>query len=237
MNAKPLPEGLTADVVINNSLMAQTSTNSMDKAKAKFKKIKSYKKFMTAEIEAQGQTFKMSRTESFLSPSCYKAETNAMGMTVQSQVVNANTGGEQNMQSGKKTLNQEERSEIINNARLDKDLLYKENGHVLDLTGIEAAMGEDCYVIKRTNSKGDESTEFYSIDSGLLIQLTKSETMGPEGSSPVVTIIQFTDFKDYDGLKLPSKQSMNAGGQNIDFILTSMKLNEKLKAKDFIWEE
>jgi len=237
MNAKPLPEGLTADVVINNSLMAQTSTNSMDKAKAKFKKIKSYKKFMTAEIEAQGQTFKMNRTESFLSPSCYKAETNAMGMTVQSQVVNANGGGEQNMQSGKKTLNQEERSEIINNARLDKDLLYKENGDVLDLTGIEAAMGEDCYVIKRTNSKGDESTEFYSIDSGLLIQLTKSETMGPEGSSPVVTIIQFTDFKDYDGIKLPSKQSMNAGGQNIDFILTSMKLNEKLKAKDFIWEE
>jgi hypothetical protein len=237
MNAKPLPEGLTADIVINNCLMAQTSTNSMDKAKATFKKIKSYKKFMTAEIEAQGQTFKMSRTESFLSPSYYKAETNAMGMTVQSQVVNASSGGEQNMQSGKKTLNEQERLEIINNARLDKDLLYKENGDVLDLTGIEAAMGEDCYVIKRTNSEGDESTEFYSIDSGLLVQLTKSETMGPEGSSPVVTIIQFTDFKDYDGIKLPSKQSMNAGGQNIDFILTSMKLNEKLKSKDFIWEE
>ena len=160
-----------------NKLYLEQHYNGIGFAKKELeRKIKSYKKFMTAEIEAQGQTFKMNRTESFLSPSCYKAETNAMGMTVQSQVVNANGGGEQNMQSGKKTLNQEERSEIINNARLDKDLLYKENGDVLDLTGIEAAMGEDCYVIKRTNSKGDESTEFYSIDSGLLIQLTKVVT-------------------------------------------------------------
>jgi predicted Zn-dependent peptidase len=237
MNEKPLPEGLTADKVINNSLMAQTSTSSMDQAKAKFKKIKSYKKFMTAEVEAQGQTFKMSRTESFLSPSCFKSEMNAMGMTVQSQVVNSSNGGEQNMQTGKKALEKQEREEIIMKARLDKDLFYKENGDILDLTGIELAMDQDCYVIKRTNSKGDESTEFYSINSGLLIQLTKSETMGPEGSDPIVTIMQFTDYKDYNGLRLPSKQTMSAGGQNIEFIVNSMKINEKLKTKDFIWEE
>jgi hypothetical protein len=30
---------------------------------------------------------------------------------------------------------------------------------------------------------------------------------------------------------------MNAGGQNIEFKVNSMKLNEKLKAKDFVWEE
>jgi hypothetical protein len=61
--------------------------------------------------------------------------------------------------------------------------------------------------------------------------------MGPEGSDPIVTIMQFTDYKDYNGLRLPSKQTMSAGGQNIEFIVNSMKINEKLKTKDFIWEE
>jgi hypothetical protein len=78
--------------------------------------------------------------------------------------------------------------------------------------------------------------EFYSVISSFLIQVIKSEKVA-EGAKPMVTTIQFTDYKDYDGLKLPSKQSMNSGGQNIDFVVNSMKLNEKLKPKDFIWEE
>jgi hypothetical protein len=216
--------------------MAQTSSSSMDEVKSKFKKIKSYRKDMTAELEAQGQTFKMSRIETFLSPSFFKAETNAMGMTVQSQVVNDKSGGEQNMQTGKKSLSEEERLVVINSSRLDKDLNYKEIGDVLDLIAIEPTMGEDCYVINRVSSKGNQTTEFYSVISSLLIQVIKSEKVA-EGAKPMVTTIQFTDYKDYDGLKLPSKQSMNSGGQNIDFVVNSMKLNEKLKPKDFIWEE
>ena len=97
-------------------------------------------------------------------------------------------------------------------------------------------MGEDCYVIVRKSAKGDESSEFYSISSGLLIQSAKSEPIS-EGAEPTVTTIQYTEYKNYDGLKLPSKLSMNAAGQDIEFVVSSMKLNEKLKSKDFVWEE
>ncbi len=236
INQKPLPEGITAQQVINDYMLAKTSSSSLDEVKNKFKKIKSYRKEMTAELEAQGQTFKMSRIESFLSPSFFKAETNAMGMTVQSQIINDKTGGEQNMQTGKKTFSEIERQDVINGSRLDKDLFYKEIGDVLTLLAVENIMGEDCYVIKRINSKGDELTEFYSLNSGLLTQIIKSEIVA-EGAKPIITTIQFSDYKDYDGLKFPSKQSMNAGGQNIEFKVNSIKLNEKLKAKDFIWQE
>ena len=57
-----------------------------------------------------------------------------------------------------------------------------------------------------------------------------------EDSGATVTTIQYTEYKNYDGLNLPCKMSMNAAGQNIDFVVNSMKLNEKLKSKDFIWE-
>jgi hypothetical protein len=208
----------------------------MDEVRSKFKKIKSYKKVMTAELEAQGQSFKMNRTESFLSPSYFKAETNAMGMTIQSQVVNDKTGGEQNMQTGKKTFTDDERLAVIYDSRLDKDLVYEENGDDIQLAGIEKVMGEDCYVINRKISKGDETTEFYAISSGLLIQITKTEIVA-EGAKPMVTTIQFTEYKDYGLIKLPSKNSMDAAGQNIEFTVESMNINEKLKSKEFIWEE
>ena len=54
---------------------------------AKFKKIKSYKKEMTAEIQAQGQTFKMERTETYKAPSCFKAETIAMSSNMHALIV------------------------------------------------------------------------------------------------------------------------------------------------------
>ena len=140
------------------------------------------------------------------------------------------------MQTGKKTFSETERQDVINGSRIDKDLVYQEIGDVLTILAVENIMGEDCYVIKRINSKGDELTEFYSLNSGLLTQIIKSEIIA-EGAKPIITTIQFSDYKDYDGLKFPSRQSMNSGGQNIEFKVNSIKLNEKLKAKDFIWQE
>ena len=236
MEYKALPEGLTAKQVINNYLMAQTSKKSMDEVKSVFKKMKSFKKQITAEIEAQGQTFSMQMNEMYKAPSCYKSETVAMGMTVQSSVINSKVGGEQNMQTGKKTFTEEERLSNLNEHRLDKDLNYEENGEVLVLKAIEKVMAEDCYVVERTAEKGDITTDFYAISSSLLIQSMKKEDAG-EGREPIVTTMQYSDYKDYDGLQMPSKITMNVGGQNIELKVKSMQINAKLKEKDFVWEE
>ena len=72
------------------------------------------------------------------------------------------------MQTGKKTFSDEERESILSNSRLDKDLNYKERGEEITLKGIETTMGEDCYVIARISTKGDESTEFYAQVRGYL---------------------------------------------------------------------
>ena len=124
---------MTAEDVLFNYVMAQTSTTSIDDAKKKFKKIKSFRKEMSASIDAQGQTFTMEMIEQFKSPSFYKSETIAMGMTVQSEVINSKSGGTQNMQTGKTNFTADERSSKLNKHKLDSDLYYKENGVTLDL--------------------------------------------------------------------------------------------------------
>ena len=90
--------------------------------------------------------------------------------------------------------------------------------------------------IERIAKKGDISTDFYAISSSLLIQSMKKEDTG-EGREPMVTTMQYSDYQDYDGLQMPSKITMNVGGQNIELKVKSMQINAKLKEKDFVWEE
>ena len=41
----------------------------------------------------------------------------------------------------------------------------------------------------------------------------------------------------YYSYQIPSKITMNVGGQNIELKVKSMQINAKLKEKDFVWEE
>ena len=234
--SKPLPEGLTAEDVLFNYVMAQTSTTSIDDAKKKFKKIKSFRKEMSASIDAQGQTFTMEMIEQFKSPSFYKSETIAMGMTVQSEVINSKSGGTQNMQTGKTNFTADERSSKLNKHKLDSDLYYKENGVTLDLTGIENVMGEDCYVLNRMEKSGEKSTMFLSISSGLLLQYSSQNTP-KEGESPVLSTVQFLEYQENGGILVPGKTVMDINGNALEISLKKMEINPKLKASDFDWEE
>ena len=234
--SKPLPEGLTAEDVLFNYIMAQTSTKSIDDAKKKFKKIKSFRKEMSASIDAQGQTFTMEMIEQFKSPSFYKSETIAMGMTVQSEVINSKSGGTQNMQTGKTNFTADERSSKLNKHKLDSDLYYKENGVTLDLTGIENVMGEDCYVLNRMEKSGEKSTMFLSVSSGLLLQYSSQNTP-KEGESPVLSTVQFLEYQENGGILVPGKTVMDINGNALEISLKKMEINPKLKASDFDWEE
>ena len=236
MDTKPLPEGLTAEKVIHKYVMAQTSSNSLDEAKKKFKSIKSYKKQLTATIEAQGQSFSMEMTEMYKSHAYYKAETIAMGMTVQSEVINPKNGGQMNMQMGKKSYSSDELKSKIHDHRLDKDLYYEENGETIELVAIENALGEECYVVKRQDGKGKSSTEFYSTNSGLLIQ-NISQQESEKDKEPATSTVQFSDYKDIDGFKYPSKLTMDINGNPMEINVSKMELNCKIKKSEFSWED
>ena len=236
MDAKPLPEGLTAEKVIHKYVMAQTSSNSLDEAKKKFKSIKSYKKQLSATIEAQGQSFSMEMTEMYKSHAYYKAETIAMGMTVQSEVINPKNGGQMNMQMGKKSYSSDELKSKIHDHRLDKDLYYEENGETIELVAIENALGEECYVVKRQDGKGKSSTEFYSTNSGLLIQ-NISQQESEKDKEPATSTVQFSDYKDIDGFKYPSKLTMDINGNPMEINVSKMELNCKIKKSEFSWED
>ena len=124
----------------------------------------------------------------------------------------------------------------IHDHRLDKDLYYEENGETIELVAIENALGEECYVVKREDGKGKSSTEFYSTNSGLLIQ-NISQQESEKDKEPATSTVQFSDYKDIDGFKYPSKLTMDINGNPMEINVSKMDLNCKLKKSEFSWED
>ncbi|MEP2968170.1 MAG: insulinase family protein, partial [Nonlabens ulvanivorans] len=82
------------------------------------------------------------------------------------------------------------------------------------------------FVIKWT----DMRKSFYDTETGLLVGLERM-TMTPQG--PTMSVTQFSDYKDYSGVKFPTSMVIPMMGQEITFELKDLKVNPGLKDSDF----
>ncbi|GAB3663515.1 hypothetical protein GCM10028791_38900 [Echinicola sediminis] len=76
-----------------------------------------------------------------------------------------------------------------------QELYFDEMGYAVSYGGTEEVEGEKAHKLLLKDSNGAETTEFYSVDSGLKLK-TKSDVSGE---------VWFMDYKEVDGLVMPSK--------------------------------
>ena len=88
----------------------------------------------------------------------------------------------------------------------------------VELTEFE---GQSAYEVKLTDADGDESTQYFAEDSGLLIGVTATQS-GPMGDSEVTTVL--SDYTDYDGVKQAATTvlKMTAMGMEIKNTVTEV---------------
>lgn len=87
-------------------------------------------------------------------------------------------------------------------AEFDSVLLdYKEKGHKVDLVGKETDEGHDVYHLRVTRKGGEVQHYYLDAESGMERKITSS-LKGPNGETATATI-EFGDFRDVDGLKVP----------------------------------
>ncbi|EAS20535.1 putative peptidase, M16 family [Flavobacteria bacterium BBFL7] len=94
------------------------------------------------------------------------------------------------------------------------------------LDGAERLGDHNVYVIKWNDLK----SSFYDTETGLLVG-TESTTMTPQGETKVVT--QYSDFKEYAGVKFPTSMLIPMMGRELTFELKDLKVNPGLKDSDF----
>ncbi len=104
----------------------------------------------------------------------------------------------------------------------------------LELTEFE---GQSAYKVKLVDADGDESTEYFAEDGGLLLGVTAMQS-NQMGESEVTTV--FSDYKDFSGLMQPATTviKMTAMGMEIKNTVTEVTVNdvtpEKLEPPDSI---
>lgn len=229
----PLPEGLTAQQVINDYLLAITGKENLDDVKKVYKKLKGIKSVMNGAISQGGQEFSMTFTTYQKAPNSFKMEINAMGMVVQKEVFNGSTGGSMNMQTGKQDLSAEEIAKKKITSALDKELRYKELGYQLELMSIEKVNDVPTYKVAITNPFNSVSYAYFDVDSKLKVSEMKIET---SSSGESATVIQyFSDYQSSKYLKYPNKVVVENNGQEIELNVSSVEYNPKFSSDEFSW--
>jgi len=207
---KPLPEGMTTQIVLNNYIKAIGGEKAV-------KNVKTIAILSTGTIQGQQLDF-VTKT----APKKLAAEMKAMGMTMMKQIVNEK--GAYTVQQGKrKDITGEELATLQEEANTFKELALLNNKKVT-LTGIENINGADAYVLNI-----DKNKYYYDVKTGFKVAESKERE---QAGQKMTQTTYFQDYKDVKGLKFPYKTIMNVGIE-IELTTTEVKINEGVTDLDF----
>lgn len=178
-------ENVTPTTIINDYLEA---IGGVDKLKA----VKSVSQVSKANLMGQEATMESHQTNS----GKFAMKINMMGMTVQEQRYDGVKGMVSQMGNKQVIESGEELEELKDGAKLFDQIKYSNPSYKLEIKGIEVIDGENCYKIAVTDPKGNESTEFYDIKTGLLMRSV-------EVKGQVTATTDYKNYKEVNGVKFP----------------------------------
>jgi len=215
--ARAMPEGVTADKVIEDYIKATGGREN-------FKKVETFKQVGSVMMGARTITIKEFKVE----PDKFANITEMNGQVVQKQVYNGDKAKVTSM-GQEQEVKGEQLKNLKYEAKLFKFLNYDELGVKTELQGVEQVDGEDAYKIKVTNPAGNHHYDYYSMDTGLKIK-SKSTQQTQQGE--VTTIQKFSDYKEVNGIMLPHTINIS-GMRSMTLTVDSYKINEEIDESVF----
>ena len=206
----PIPEGMTAETVINKYI---TAIGGEEKVKAVKTTV------TTANATIQGTPLVM--TMKAAAPNKSSQEISVMGNTMQKTVFNG-TSGYSSSRGQKKEMTAEEISKAKAEGGIFKDLAYASG----ELLRIEPLEGKNAIVLKYKDSE-----VYYDMTSGLKVKEVKT-VKTPDGKE-VKTPTVYSDYKEVNGVKFPHAIGIKSGPMNLDFVVQEIKVNEGVSDADF----
>jgi len=127
--------------------------------------------------------------------------------------------------TGPRVLDGAEKAEAQKDATLDAEYHWRDLYSKAETTGEEAVNGEDSYVVMMTPKGDDPERWYFSQQSGLLLKIS-TVTTTQQGDVPVE--IYYSDYKDFGGVRKPTKETQKVGGQEITLVMESIEANVEI---------
>lgn len=184
-----MPEGVTAETVVADYINALGGQEALQGVKTRMQKMSS-----TIMGQAASMTIKQKL------PGKFAMKMEMSGMVLQEQIFDGAKMKSGQMGQSKVITEGEELEKMKEQAKMFSVLDYSSGDYKTELKGMEDVDGQKAYKLSVTDPRGDKTTEFYNIESNLLIRTVS--VMEAQGQ----TVTQTTDFKDYkevDGIMIP----------------------------------
>ncbi len=196
--------------------------------KAAYEKIKTRISSGTMEVVAAGVKGKMTITQKAPDQGVMKLEMPQLGSTQQG--ASGSMAWEVNPVTGARVLEGDEKASAIRSSSLESDYNWQKFFTKAESKGVEDVEGKPAYKVVLTPKEGNPTTNFYDKASGLLVR-SDTTIKGPMGEMPISAIV--SDYKDFDGVKLPLKVKQKILSQEILITLDKIEQNVELPAGTF----
>jgi len=207
---RPAPEGMTAEKV---SAMYVNAIGGEKKLKSITDMV------ISATTEMQGMMLNFENYQK--APNKTRVEVGMGGTIFSTQIFD----GERGMAlspMGNEEFTGEMLEEVKMQSIMHVELYYNTYGIKQKLLGIETVNGKDAYKIEVTYPSGNTSTVYYDVETGYKLR-----------STSLMGTVDYSDYRDVEGLKYPFAIRQTAGPQTIDLKVVSVKINSKLKDELF----
>lgn len=215
---KPVPAGMLPQNVIDGYVAAIGGEKNV-------LAVKDMKMTMTSTI--QGKTINMEVLRK--APNKYANAIKMGPMTIQKQVFDGTKGKQSGMQ-GKKEVTGEELENLKSEATMNQEMNYAKLGYKMDLKGIEAVNGSDAYILELLSPSGKKTTEWYDVKTGLK---SRSMTVVSQQGQTMTVTTDFTDYKEFGGIKYPGTVTITGTPTPLKFTLESVEQNKGIKDSAF----
>jgi outer membrane lipoprotein-sorting protein len=123
--------------------------------------------------------------------------------------------------------------EAMKNGSFPSPLLnYKEMGTVLALGEKQKVGGKDAFVLTMTPKAGPPTRLFIDAESFMLVRTTVTVNV-PQLGGDIEQVVDFSDFRDVDGIKIPFTTKSSNPAQTVTATMTSVKHNADIDDASF----
>ncbi|HML17358.1 MAG TPA: outer membrane lipoprotein-sorting protein [Bryobacteraceae bacterium] len=123
-----------------------------------------------------------------------------------------------------------EKSQAIRESVFNHELNWKKLYDKAETVGVETIDGEECYKVVLTPADGHAETTYYQKKSGLAV---KSSVVAASQMGDISAELMVSDYKNFDGILMPSKMVQRAAGQDIVMTIQTVKVNQEIPAGRF----
>jgi zinc protease len=196
---------------------------------AELKKVTSIEQI--ADFEVQGQ--KLAANIKQLAPNLESNEISMNGTVVMKDVFNGTTGNKAQGPSKMAYTPDEIAEKKVKKGIFDQ--LYYATDSKLEVAGTAKVGTADAYKITVTSAAGKKKTEYYDVNSGLLL---KEERTTNQNGADLTISTEYSDYRKAGNIMFPYKMNQSvqtpAGAQEFVITVKEVKINSGLKPTDFI---